>query len=152
MPDNALAPLYLDDLSVGQRFLSGTFTLSEDCLKGFARAYDPQPFHLDDIAARATLFGGLAASGWQTAAITMKLLVEGASQLAGGIIGAGAEIRWPRPTRAGDTLQVESEVVRIIAPRARPRQGVVVMRNRTRNQDREIVQVMTARLIVFSRS
>ncbi len=109
---------YLDDLSVGQRFTSGTLTVTADEIKGYAAKYDPQPFHLDDAAAQATLFGGLAASGWHTAAMTMRLLVDGGAPLAGGIIGAGGEIAWPRPTRPGDMLHVESEVVEITPSRS----------------------------------
>ena len=103
---------YLDDLKAGDRFLSGKHTIDEVQIKSFAAQFDPQPFHLDDEAAKATLFGGLAASGWHTAAITMRLLVGGLP-LAGGIIGAGGEITWPKPTRPGDVLQVESEVASV---------------------------------------
>src|SRR4051812_46681465 len=101
---------FLDDLQVGQRFVSGTHLVDEDQITAFARQFDPQPFHLDDAAAKASLFGGLAASGWHTAAITMRLLVESGLPLEGGIIGAGGEVAWPRPTRPGDVLRVESEV------------------------------------------
>src|ERR1700720_4177540 len=104
---------FLEDLRVGQRFASASHTVDEAQIKRFAAEYDPQPFHLDDNAAKATLFGGLAASGWHTAAMTMKLLVDAGLPLAGGILGAGGEIAWPKPTRPGDTLQVESEVLEI---------------------------------------
>jgi len=140
--------LYLDDLTVGQRFLSGTHVVDEADIKGFARQFDPQPFHLDDAAAKSTLFGGLAASGWHTAAMTMKLLVDSGLPLAGGILGAGAEIAWPQPTRPGDTLQVESEVLEITPSRSRPDRGVAVIRSLTRNQKNEVVQSLTSRLIV----
>src|SRR5262252_345504 len=126
--------LYLDDLQVGQRFSSGTLVVGEAEIKEFARRFDPQPFHLDDEAAKATLFGGLAASGWHTAAMTMKLLVDTGLPLAGGILGAGGEIAWPKPTRPGDTLQVESEVLDIAPSRSRPDRGVAVIRSLTRNQ------------------
>ena len=103
--------LYLDELSVGQRFTSGAHALDAAQIKAFAGQFDPQPFHLDEEAAQGTLFAGLAASGWHTAAITMRLLVDGGAPIAGGVIGAGGEIAWPRPTRPGDVLQVESEVL-----------------------------------------
>ncbi len=145
-PDSRL--YYLEDLSVGQRFRSGSYTLNEETLIAFAAEYDPQPFHLDKEAAKSTLFKGLAASGWHTAAITMKLLNSGAAPLAGGIIGAGGQIEWPRPTRAGDVLRVESEVLEIIPSRSKPMQGMVVVRSETRNQHDETVQVLTSKLIV----
>ena len=107
-------PLYLDDLQVGQRFTSKTHVVDAAQIKAFARQFDPQPFHLDDDAAKDSLFSGLVASGWHTAAITMRLLVERGLPLAGGVVGAGGELSWPRPTRPGDVLQVESEVLEIM--------------------------------------
>src|SRR5260221_11063819 len=112
--------LFLDDLAVGQRFSSGSHTLDEAQIKAFAAQFDPQPFHLDGQAAKATLFGGLAASGWHTAAITMKLLGEAGLPPSAGIIGSGGEISWPKPTRPGDTLHVGSEIENGTPPRARP--------------------------------
>jgi acyl dehydratase len=140
--------LYLDDLQVGQRFVSGTYVLDEAQITGFAAAFDPQPFHLDSEAARGTLFGGLAASGWHTEAITMRLQVECGLPLAGGIVGAGGEITWPRPTRPGDVLHVESEIVEITPSRSRPDRGMVAVRSETLNQRGEIVQILTAKLVV----
>src|SRR3989441_5506452 len=102
--------LFLEDLQVGQRFSSSFHTIDEAQIKAFAAQFDPQPFHLDGEAAKATLFGGLAASGWHTAAITMKLLVESGLPLAGGIIGSGGEISWPKPTRPGETPTVPCEI------------------------------------------
>ena len=139
---------YLEDLSVGQRFASGTHTLTEAEISAFARAYDPQPFHLSDAGARTSLFGGLAASGWHTAAITMRLNVESGLPLAGGIIGGGGEVQWPRPTRPGDVLHVESEVVAITPSRSKPDRGMVTMRSETKNQRGEVVQVLIAKLVV----
>src|SRR5215510_10155027 len=124
-------PLYLDDLRVGQRFASKTHVIDERQIMAFAREFDPQPFHLDAETAKHTLFAGLAASGWHTAAITMRLLVEGGLPLAGGIIGAGGEISWPKPTRPGDTLAVTSEVVEIVPSRSRPDRGTVTVRSET---------------------
>src|SRR5262245_18001316 len=139
---------YLDDLKVGQKFRSGTHVIDAAQIKAFARQFDPQPFHLDDATAKGTLFGGLAASGWHTDAITMRLLVDAGLPLAAGIIGAGGEIAWPLPTRPGDTLHVESEVLEIRPSQSRPDRGTVTVRSLTRNQNNEIVQSLTSRLIV----
>ena len=139
---------YLEDLSVGQRFTTGTLTVTEDEIKEFAGRYDPQPFHLDDAAARQTLFGGLAASGWHTAAMTMRLLVEGGAPLAWGIIGGGGEIAWPKPTRPGDVLRVEGEVMEIIPSKSKPDRGMVLMKSETKNQNGDTVQVTTMKLVV----
>lgn len=143
---------YLDDLQVGQRFASAAHAIDAAQIVAFAAQFDPQPFHLDDEAARATLFGGLAASGWHTAAITMRLNVEGGLPLAGGILGAGGEISWPKPTRPGDILVVENEVIDIKPSRSRPDRGMVTVRSDTRNQRGEIVQTLMARLVVPRRA
>lgn len=140
--------LYLDDLRVGQRFTSASHALDEAQIKSFAAQFDPQPFHLDDNAARASLFGGLAASGWHTAAITMRLLVGGGAPVAGGVVGAGGEISWPRPTRPDDVLQVESEIVDIVPSRSKPDRGMVTLRSETHNQRGDVVQILTAKLVV----
>jgi acyl dehydratase len=139
--------LYLDDLQVGQRFTSRTLLVDEAEIKAFASRFDPQPFHLDEIAAKDSLFSGLVASGWHTAAMTMRLLVEGLP-LAGGLIGAGGELSWPRPTRPGDILRVEIEIVEIIPSRSRPDRGVALTRIVTRNQRDEEVQILVAKLVV----
>jgi acyl dehydratase len=144
--------LYLEDLSVGQRFTTGTLTVTEAEIKEFAGRYDPQPFHLDNAAAAKTLIGGLAASGWHTAAMTMRLLVDGGAPLAWGIIGGGGEIAWPRPTRAGDVLYVEGEVMEITPSRSKPDRGMVLMKSETRNQDGETVQVTSMKLVVPRRN
>lgn len=143
-----VSPFHLDDLHVGQRFTSGSHVLDEAQIKGFAREFDPQPFHLDDEAAKATLFGGLAGSGWHTAAITMRLLVQGGLPIAGGIIGSGGELNWLKPTRPGDTLTVVSEILEITPSRSRPDRGSVRVRSETRNQHGEVVQTFTPRLVV----
>jgi acyl dehydratase len=148
MAENPDKRLYLDDLHVGQRFTSGTHVIDTAEIKAFARQFDPQPFHLDEEAAQRTMFAGLAASGWHTAAITMRLMVESGLPLAGGIIGAGGEVAWPQPTRPGDTLQVESEVVEVTPSRSRPDRGMATVRSLTRNQRKEVVQQLTAKLIV----
>jgi acyl dehydratase len=146
------ARLYLDDLQVGQRFTSGTYVIEEARIKAFAAEFDPQPFHLDETAAQASVFKGLAASGWHTAAIAMRLLVDGGLPFAHGIVGLGGEIAWPRPTRPGDTLHVESEIVEIRPSRSNPQQGIVTVRSTMLNQGGEAVYVLTAKLLVLRRS
>jgi acyl dehydratase len=145
-------PLYLDDLRVGQRFTSGTYRMEESRIKAFAAEFDPQPFHLDEAAAQASVFHGLSASGWHTAAVTMRLLVTGGLSLANGIIGVGAEIAWPRPTRPGDTLRVESEIIEIVPSRSKPNQAIVSVKSTTLNQNGESVCVLTAKLVVFKKA
>lgn len=140
--------LYLEELSVGQRFTSGTHAVDAAQIKAFAAQFDPQPFHLDDDAAKGTLFAGLAASGWHTAAITMRLLVGSGLPIAGGIIGSGGEVAWPRPTRPGDILHVVSEVEEVTPSRSRPNRGMVRVRSETRNQRDEVVQVLISKLVV----
>ena len=143
-----LSPLYLDDMAVGDRYTSGEHAMDEAQIKAFAAQFDPQPFHLDDAAGRATLFGGLAASGWHTAAVTMRLQVTTGLPIAGGIIGAGAEISWPRPTRATDVLHVVSEVLEILPSRSKPDRGMVTVRSETRNQHGDVLQLSTVRIVV----
>jgi acyl dehydratase len=142
--------LWLEDLAVGQQYFSGVHTLTAEEIKAFAAAYDPQPFHLDEAAAGKTMFGGLAASGWHTAAITMRLSVQ-SFLLASGIIGSGGELRWPWPVRPGDTLQVKSEILEIIPSRSKPDRGLVRVKLTTTNQNGEIVQTFSPRLVVFRR-
>ena len=142
---------YLEDLQVGQRFTSGTHSLDEEQIKAFAKQFDPQPFHLDPEAAKSSLFEGLVASGWHTAAITMRLMVESGLPIAGGIIGSGGEIAWPKPTRPGAVLHVESEVLELRPSKSRPDRGMAVIRNETHNQFGDVVQVMTAKLVVQRR-
>ncbi|HTA52568.1 MAG TPA: MaoC family dehydratase [Candidatus Acidoferrum sp.] len=142
---------YLDDLRVGQRFETGTYLMDEARIKAFAAEFDPQPFHLDEAAAKASVFRGLAASGWHTAAATMRMIVDGKFRLAGGSIGLGGEIAWPMPTRPGDTLRVHTEVVEIVPSKSKPNQAIVKIRNVTVNQKGEEVQVFTAKLMVFKR-
>ena len=140
---------YLEDFEPGQSFGSGSLRVDAERIKSFAREFDPQPFHLDDAAARASLFGGLAASGWHTAALTMRLLVESELRPAGGIVGAGFdEFRWPRPVRPGDELRVQSEVLEVRASKSQPEKGIIKLRTTTFNQDGEPVQVTVGNLIV----
>jgi acyl dehydratase len=143
--------LYLDDMSVGQRFRSGTYLMDTENIKAFAAQFDPQPFHLEEAAADASVFKGLAASGWHTAAVAMRLLITGGLPFASGAVGLGGEIEWPRPTRPGDILHVESEIVEILPSRSKPNQGIVRVRNVTLNQNGETVQIFTAKILAFKR-
>src|SRR5262245_47933381 len=141
---------YLEDFAPGQIY-GGTLRLrvEPERIESFAREFDPQPFHLDEQAARDSLFGGLAASGWHTAALTMRLLVESDLKPAGGILGAGFdEFRWPRPVRPGDELYIEAEVLEVRPSKSRPEQGVIKVRTTTRNQMGEAVQISVGNLIV----
>ena len=145
------SPLYLEDLHVGMRFTSGEHRMDLERIKSFAAEFDPQPFHLEEAAADASVFRGLAASGWHTMAATMRLLVTGGMPFATGIIGLGGEVSWPRPTRPGDVLHVDSEILEIAPSRSKPNQGIVTVRNTTINQAGEPVQIFTAKILVFKR-
>ena len=140
--------LYLEDFSIGARFSGGAMAVTPETIKAFAGQYDPQPFHLDDEAAKATFFGGLAASGWHTAAMTMRLLAEFGPPVAGGLIGGSAEIAWPQPTRPGDVLHIECEILTVTPSRSKPERGTILMRTETKNQRGEVLQVLTAKLVV----
>ena len=142
------ALLFFDDLHVGQRFATESHRIEAEQVRAFAMQFDPQPFHLDAEAAKDTLFGGLVASGWHTAGITMRLLVESGLPIAGGLIGVGAEMAWPNPTRPGDVLQVESEILELRPSRSRSDRGIAIIRSETRNQRGEIVQVLIAKIVV----
>jgi len=133
------------------RFKTGTHPLTEDEIKAFGRDYDPQPFHTDPEAASHSFFGGLAASGWHTGAITMRLQVESGPPLAGGLIGASLELNWPRPTRPGDILHVESEILDVTPSKSKPDRGMITLKSETKNQRGEVVQVQTAKLLVWRR-
>jgi acyl dehydratase len=146
-----MAELYLEDFAVGQRFVSTTRTLDADQIKAFAAQFDPQPFHMDEALAEHTFFHGLAASGWHTASITMSLLVQSGMPIAGGLIGAGGELTWPRPTRPGDTLQVESEILAVTPSRSKPGRGLITVHSLTKNQKGEVVQDMTTKMLVWRR-
>src|SRR3954471_8907963 len=128
-----MTELFLEDFAVGQRFISNTRAVTADEIKTFAASFDPQPFHTDEAAAKASFFRGLAASGWHTAGITMSLLVKSGMPIAGGLIGAGAEIEWPKPVRPGDVLQVESEVLAVTPSRSRPERGMITVKSLSRS-------------------
>ena len=140
---------YLEDFAVGQVFKSGRKRVDKDEIFTFAREYDPQPFHLDEAAARQSPFAGLAASGWHTAAMSMRLIVDGEFKPAGGILGVGFdELSWPRAVRPGDELYVKSEVLEVRPSKSRPDRGMIRVRNTTFNQNDEPVQVFTGNLLV----
>jgi acyl dehydratase len=146
-----MAEYFLEDFAVGQRFTSGARALDADQIKAFAAQFDPQPFHLSETEAEKSFFQGLAASGWHTAAITMSLLVKSGMPIAGGLIGAGGEIEWPRPVRPGDVLQVESEVLAVTPSRSRPERGLITVKSVTTNQKGEVVQILTSKMLVWRR-
>ncbi len=143
--------IYLDDISVGDRFKSRSYLLEKNKLLEFASEYDPQPFHLDDEKAKGTLFQGLAASGWQTAAITMRLWTE-TVPIANGLIGVESQVKWPMATRAGDQLHVEIEVTDVSYSKSKPNMGVVTYHSLTKNQNDQVVQDSITKIIVFKKA
>ena len=144
---------YLEDYAVGQTFGSGQLRVDKARIKTFAAEFDPQLFHLDEEAARNTLFRGLAASGWHTAAVTMRLLVDSELKPVGGLVGAGLdELNWPRPVRPGDILHLRNEVLAVRLSKSRSGQGVIKVRTTTLNQNDEPVQVLVANLVVPARN
>jgi acyl dehydratase len=145
--------LYLDDLKVGDRFASGPQRMEAEAIKAFARHFDPQPFHLDEAAARDSLFGGLVASGWHTAAVAMRLMVDGgALPIAGGVVGTNAELRFLAPVRAGDELHAEVEVLEVAPSRSRPDRGTVRIRCNMVNQNGQTALRMETAIIVRRKS
>src|ERR1700733_4497445 len=144
---------YLEDFAVGRTFGSGRLRIDGERALAFAAEFDPQPFHLDEAAALRSIFGGLTASGWHTAAVTMRLLVESELNPAGDLLGAGFdECRWPRPVRPGDELRVECEVIEARPSKSRPQQGLIKLRTNTLNQDGEVVLMYVANLVVLRRA
>jgi acyl dehydratase len=148
---DARTPLYLDDIKPGDRFVSQSEQITAADIKAFAEKFDPQPFHTDEAAAVSTFFGGLAASGWHTAALTMRLLVNGGMNMAGGLIGAGGDITWPRPTRPGDVLHVESTVLEVTPSRSRPDRGMITVENLTRTATGDVVQRFVVKMVALRR-
>jgi len=140
--------LYLEDLAPGMAFENGPVSVTAEEIKSFAARFDPQPFHLDEKAGADSFFQGLAASGWHTASLTMRLMVTGSMPLAAGYIGAGGEVTWTQPVYAGDTLTVHVKVMEVTPSRSRPERGIAVLRCETRNQRGEVVQVLKARVMV----
>lgn len=139
---------YFENFSQGMTFCSRSIDVDAEAIVRFAREFDPQPFHLDPQAGAASFFGALVASGWHTAALTMRLLVESGLAIAGGLVGAGAEIKWPAVLRPGDTIHVESEVMATRPLRSRADMGIVTLRSRTITQTGAVVQEMTANLFI----
>ena len=142
---------FFEDLKRGDRFKSETYEVTEEQIISFAREFDPQPFHLDREVARQTMFKDFIASGWHTAAISMRLFVRALS-CAEGAIGLGVdELRWPTAVKPNDVLQVETEIVDLRESRSKPNHGIVRIRNVTTNQRGEIVQTMFASALVLRR-
>lgn len=143
------AELYFEDFSIGQTFGSGAVTLTAEQIKAFARDFDPQPFHTDETAAAQSFFGGLVASGWHTAALTMRLLVESELRVAGGLVGVGLdEVKWMRPVRPGDELRLTLQVREARPSRSLPRKGLVRIETVTLNQEDQPVLSFIANLLV----
>jgi acyl dehydratase len=143
---------YLEDFAVGQVYRSGRLRIDKEGIIAFAAQFDPQSYHLDEDAARTSVFGGLVASGWHTAALTMRLVADGELRPAGGILGVGFDqLSWPRPVRPGNELHVESEVLEVRPSKSRPDRGLVRVRTTTLNQNDEAVQIYTGNLLVTRR-
>lgn len=149
--DDERGGLYLEDVKAGQTFTSETYVMDSPRLKAFAAEFDPQPFHIDETAAKESVFQGLAASGWHTAAVAMRLLTTSGLRFANGILGLGAEVSWPRPTRPGDALHLDTEIVEITPSRSKPDRGIVTIRSMMLNQNGETVYVLKAKLLVPKR-
>jgi acyl dehydratase len=139
--------LYLEDLQVGQRFECGRHTLDVEQVKKFAREFDPQPFHMDEEAAKGTFFNGLAASGWHVVCLAMRMIAQHVP-FAGGLIGGGAEITWPQPTRPNDVLLFTSTVMEVTPSRSKPERGLALLRTEARNQEGELLLIFTAKCVV----
>ena len=147
-----MAELYLEDLNVGDRFGSDTIEVTEGSIFAFAREFDPQQFHLDVKAAEQSIFKGLSASGWHTAAMSMRLFVTGQFRAAGGSIGLSVdELRWPQPVRPGDILKLETEILDVRKSQSKPDRGIIRIRNVTTNQRGEVVQTFMAFVMVRRR-
>jgi acyl dehydratase len=144
---------FLEDFAVGQVFATGTLHVDTDQIKSFAQQFDPQPYHLDEEAAQKSPFRGLAASGWHTAALTMRLMVDGDFKPAGGILGVGFDaLSWPKPVRPGDELHAKSEILEVRPSESRPDRGTIRVRTTTYNQNEEAVQEFTGNLLVPRRN
>ena len=141
-----------EDFPVGTRLVSSGYPITADAIMDFGQKFDPQIFHLDPKAAEQTLFGGLAASGWHTAAVSMRLFVD-SMDVAGGIIGMGVdELKWPNAVRPGDDLRVETEILQARRSKSRPDYGIIRIRNVTKNQRDEVVQSFMANAMLATRS
>lgn len=144
---------YLEDYAVGQTYMTGKKNVTKDEIVAFAKEFDPQYYHLDEVAAVKSPFKGLAASGWHTAAMTMRLMVDGEFKPAGGILGVGFDqLSWSRAVRPGDELQVKSEIIEVRPSKSKPDRGMIRVQNTTLNQNDEVVQVFTGNLLVPRRT
>ena len=144
---------FFEDFAVGQVFATGKLQVDTDQIKSFAKQFDPQPYHLDEGAAEKSPFRGLAASGWHTAALTMRLMVDGDFKPAGGILGVGFDaLSWPKPVRPGDELHAKSEILEVRPSKSRPDRGTIRVRTTTYNQNDEPVQEFTGNLLVPRRN
>ena len=143
--------LYLEDVVVGTQFVTGEVTITADEIIAFASQFDPQPFHTDSEAAKTSFFGGLAASGWHTAALTMRLLVTQGPEIAGGTIGAGGELAWPTPTRPGDRLHARITVESVSTSKSNPSRGSTMLKIETLTSEGEVRQLFTVRTLLFAR-
>jgi acyl dehydratase len=147
-----MSGLYLEDVQPGDRFPSDPYVFTEKAIIEFAQQFDPQPFHLDRAAAEQSVFEGLSASGWHTAAIAMRLMMMGPMQFVGGAIGLGVdELRWPLAVRPGDTVQLNTAIVEVRLSRSKPRHGIVRIQNLMQNQHGEVVLSYTANAMVQRR-
>ncbi|NWK75596.1 MaoC family dehydratase [Acinetobacter sp. SwsAc6] len=143
--------LYLEDIKIGDRFISRDYEMTLAEIKQFAQAYDPQPFHTDEaLAAEHPIFQGIAASGWHTAAVTMRLWTE-CFPIANGLIGSETSVRWPRPTRPGDKIHVEVEIVAITPSRSKPDRAIVTYITQALNQTQDVVYISTTKIVVFKK-
>jgi len=140
--------IYLDDLAVGRKFMTASATITAADIKTFAAQFDPQAFHLDEAAADTSVFRGLAASGWHTGSLSMRLMVQSDFKIAGGLIGLSGEVSWPRATYAGDTIRVEIEILDVRISASKPDRGIITVRNTTLNQRSEPVQIGVFKMLV----
>lgn len=144
--------IHFEDLQIGDRFRSGAYEVTEEAIIAFAREFDVQAFHLDPEAAERSVFHGLAASGWHTAAIAMRLFTT-TMNFAGGAVGLGVdELRWPVAVRPGDSLTLETEILALRESRSKPAHGIVQICNVLRNQNGDVVLSYTANALIARRT
>ncbi len=144
--------LYLDDLHIGDHFVSREYEMTLEQIQQFAELYDPQPFHLDEHAAEQhPVFQGLAASGWHTSAVVMRLWTE-CFPIAGGLLGTESNLRWPRPTRVGDKIHVEVEITAIVPSKSKNDRGIVSYVTQALNQHGDVLLISDTKILVFRKS
>ena len=145
--------LYMEDCQIGQKFTAGPVTMTEADIIAYARQFDPQDFHTDPEKAKDTMFQGLAASGWHTASVTMRLILMAVPPMKGGMVGRQVEkMGWPRPVRPGDQLSLECEIVEMRPSSKDPSRGIARTRNTTRNQDGKVVMEMDTVIFIPRRT